>query len=153
MDWIEEFFGISPDGGNGSLELLIAGSVIALMIALLSLRTRWGRSLRKRFSVSSTKYALGTPHGPLRKANSTPLRAARVDMRSNDRGHEPEVPSIEQDHRVPRAHAEPQQADPGVSEDRPFGRADQGALPSMKRRRRRPPTEPESPLPPDHPRD
>jgi hypothetical protein len=34
MDFIERWLGISPDGGNGTFELLIAASVTAVVLAL-----------------------------------------------------------------------------------------------------------------------
>ena len=46
MDWIEKLIGISPDGGDGSLELLILLGVIALGVALGLLVVR--RSRRSR---------------------------------------------------------------------------------------------------------
>ena len=32
MDWIERGFGISPDGGDGSTELLYIGAVLAVLV-------------------------------------------------------------------------------------------------------------------------
>jgi hypothetical protein len=32
MDFIERIFGVSPDGGNGSLELLYAASVVVAAV-------------------------------------------------------------------------------------------------------------------------
>ena len=40
MDWIEKFFGIKPDNGDGSMELLIA---IAVSILLVPRGVRWIR--------------------------------------------------------------------------------------------------------------
>ena len=37
MQWIEHFFGISPDGGSGALELGLAFLPIVLLVVL----TRW----------------------------------------------------------------------------------------------------------------
>jgi hypothetical protein len=38
MDWIEQVFHVSPDAGNGSLELLfIIGPVAALLLGFLTL--------------------------------------------------------------------------------------------------------------------
>lgn len=37
VDWIERVFGFDPDGGNGTLELLIA---VALIVAVLVLALR-----------------------------------------------------------------------------------------------------------------
>lgn len=44
MDWIEEIFHVSPDGGNGWLELLFAVVPVAAMVAGLL----WGRHRRKK---------------------------------------------------------------------------------------------------------
>jgi heme/copper-type cytochrome/quinol oxidase subunit 4 len=33
MDWIEEIFHVSPDGGNGALELLFAVAPVAAIVA------------------------------------------------------------------------------------------------------------------------
>ena len=34
MDFIEQLFGISPDGGDGSTELLFFGAFVAIALAL-----------------------------------------------------------------------------------------------------------------------
>ena len=34
MDWIEELFGVSPDGGNGTLELVIYLAVAFVVVSL-----------------------------------------------------------------------------------------------------------------------
>ena len=34
MDWLEQWFGMNPDGGDGSIEVLILGAVGALVVAL-----------------------------------------------------------------------------------------------------------------------
>jgi hypothetical protein len=45
MDWIEQIFHVSPDAGNGSLELLyIASPIAALLIGFVTL---WFRNRRK----------------------------------------------------------------------------------------------------------
>jgi len=49
MDWIEELFGISPDAGTGTLEALIAGAVVALMLGVVfAVRTRSASASEKR---------------------------------------------------------------------------------------------------------
>jgi len=35
MDWIEQVFGIDPDFGSGSLEILIAGAVVLIVVGLV----------------------------------------------------------------------------------------------------------------------
>ncbi len=44
MDFIEQLFGISPDGGSGSLEFLL----FAIPVALLLMRAAWRRSKRQK---------------------------------------------------------------------------------------------------------
>ena len=49
MDWIEELFGISPDAGSGTLEALIAGAVVAVVLGVIfALRPRGTRPSEKR---------------------------------------------------------------------------------------------------------
>lgn len=36
MDWIERWFGLNPDGGDGSVEWLLVGGLVAVGLALLS---------------------------------------------------------------------------------------------------------------------
>ncbi len=44
-EWIEELFGVDPDGGNGSLEwLIVAGLGIAAFVAGAMARSEWRRS-------------------------------------------------------------------------------------------------------------
>ena len=43
MDWIEQLFGIDPDLGSGSLELLIAGAVVIVAVGLVASRMRGTR--------------------------------------------------------------------------------------------------------------
>lgn len=49
MDWIERLFGVSPDGGSGALELMIA-AVVALAV-VVAVATRKGRTrlVRRRW--------------------------------------------------------------------------------------------------------
>ena len=35
MDWIEQLFGIDPDMGSGSLEILIAGAVVLIAVGIV----------------------------------------------------------------------------------------------------------------------
>ena len=35
MDWIEQVFGVDPDFGSGSLEILIAGAVVLIVVGLV----------------------------------------------------------------------------------------------------------------------
>jgi hypothetical protein len=47
MDFIERWFGISPDGGDGTLELLyvaVGVLIVAIVIARIVLRLRYRRS-------------------------------------------------------------------------------------------------------------
>jgi hypothetical protein len=44
MNFIEQLFGISPDGGSGSFEFLL----FVVPIALLLLRAAWRRSKRQK---------------------------------------------------------------------------------------------------------
>jgi len=51
MDWIEQVFGVSPDGGDGGLERLIAVAAAVLLIAFATrtpLVRRRLASLRRR---------------------------------------------------------------------------------------------------------
>jgi len=40
MDWIEQLFGIEPDFGSGSLEMLIVGAVIVAIAGVVISRRR-----------------------------------------------------------------------------------------------------------------
>jgi hypothetical protein len=49
VDWIEELFGISPDAGTGTLEALIAGAVVAVILGVIfAVRARNARVSEKR---------------------------------------------------------------------------------------------------------
>jgi hypothetical protein len=47
MDWIERFFGISPDGGDGSTEMLYLVAAVAIAVLIFG-RTFYVRRARKR---------------------------------------------------------------------------------------------------------
>ena len=48
MDWIESWFGVSPDGGDGTFELLLVVlAATAILVVALSVN-RWLRSLAQR---------------------------------------------------------------------------------------------------------
>jgi LPXTG-motif cell wall-anchored protein len=40
MDWIEQIFGIDPDFGSGSLEMLIIGAVVVMVAGVVISRRR-----------------------------------------------------------------------------------------------------------------
>jgi hypothetical protein len=42
MDFIERLFGISPDGGDGSFEVLLIGAIVLIIVAA----TWWWRASR-----------------------------------------------------------------------------------------------------------
>ena len=44
-DWIETIFGVSPDGGSGALEWLIAGGLLAVALVSGGLALRSRRAL------------------------------------------------------------------------------------------------------------
>jgi hypothetical protein len=53
MDFIERWFGISPDGGSGTFEMFLLVGVLAVSIVLLfrhrlmgSLQSKWRSSVR-----------------------------------------------------------------------------------------------------------
>jgi hypothetical protein len=49
VDWIEEVFGISPDAGSGTLEGLIAGAVVAVILGVIfAVRARSSRVSENR---------------------------------------------------------------------------------------------------------
>ena len=45
MDWIEQIFGIDPDMGSGSLELLIAGAVVLVVAGVIA--SRWSKKAQE----------------------------------------------------------------------------------------------------------
>lgn len=49
MEWIEQLFGISPDANSGTLEALIAGAVVAVILGVVyAVRARNARISEKR---------------------------------------------------------------------------------------------------------
>lgn len=50
MDFIEQLFGIAPDGGDGSLELLYVAAIVVAMAAVACRRPimRWIALTRRR---------------------------------------------------------------------------------------------------------
>ena len=40
MDWIEQLFGIDPDMSSGSLEMLIAGAIVVVVVGVVMTRRR-----------------------------------------------------------------------------------------------------------------
>lgn len=47
MDWIERLFGIEPDLGSGSLEVLIAGAIVLTVVGAILSRRRATESRHK----------------------------------------------------------------------------------------------------------
>jgi len=45
MDWIEQWFGFVPDGGDGSIEALIIGLIVTVLILVAGLMTERGRAV------------------------------------------------------------------------------------------------------------
>ena len=48
MDWIEQWFGLNPDGGDGSAEALIISTVVVLVAAAATGLHPAGRRLIQR---------------------------------------------------------------------------------------------------------
>ena len=45
MDWLEQWFGLNPDGGDGSIETAIVAAVIVIGLTIASLVSRRLRAL------------------------------------------------------------------------------------------------------------
>jgi hypothetical protein len=66
MDWIELWFGFSPDNGDGSVELLVSlGVVVGLAVSLIAI-------LRRRLH-SAPRRAASTCHGAAAIERSPPV--------------------------------------------------------------------------------
>ena len=50
MDWIERWWGVSPDGGDGSLEMVFVSIAAAVVVASVPLFSRRVRSLCLRLA-------------------------------------------------------------------------------------------------------
>lgn len=51
MDWIEQLFGVSPDNGDGTLEMAIAFAVaVAVVVVILACSPMTRRALHRRVS-------------------------------------------------------------------------------------------------------
>jgi hypothetical protein len=59
MDWIEQLFGISPDAGSGTLEALVAGTIVAVILGVaLTMRAK---GLRDREAKLARGQRVGAP--------------------------------------------------------------------------------------------
>jgi LPXTG-motif cell wall-anchored protein len=47
MDWIEQIFGIDPDMGSGSLEMLIVGAIVVVIAGVVIARRRKSAAAEK----------------------------------------------------------------------------------------------------------
>ena len=56
MDFIEQWFGISPDGGDGSLETLWVAAIVVAAIACRRPIARWLRVARSRLGHESDQH-------------------------------------------------------------------------------------------------
>jgi hypothetical protein len=52
MNWLETVFGLSPDGGNGATEMLIAVAIALGLAMVLAGRTHRARARRARPKVN-----------------------------------------------------------------------------------------------------
>jgi hypothetical protein len=53
VDWIEQLFGLNPDGGDGSIEILIVGAAVAIGLTIVTVpavRSRLARLAKWRSS-------------------------------------------------------------------------------------------------------
>jgi hypothetical protein len=64
MEWIEEFFHVSPDGGNGATEILIMGALALVVLTISLVVVRRVRVRRRRKSMhDSSAPAVEGPDG------------------------------------------------------------------------------------------
>ena len=63
MDWIEQWFGIAPDHGDGTLELLIWLVVAAVIVSTAVWRVPHARSAALRFFAQLHAIATGRREG------------------------------------------------------------------------------------------
>lgn len=52
MNWLETVFGLSPDGGNGTTEMLIAVAIALGLAMVLARRTHLARTRRGKRKVT-----------------------------------------------------------------------------------------------------
>jgi hypothetical protein len=57
MDWIEKLFGVSPDGGDGSAELMILAAVVIVLAGLLAARVPAVRAYVRQLFAPSAKHS------------------------------------------------------------------------------------------------
>jgi hypothetical protein len=48
MDWIEQWFGLAPDGGDGTLEAMLVVVVAVVVLAAVTALMRRGRGVVRR---------------------------------------------------------------------------------------------------------
>ena len=63
MDWIEQWFGIAPDNGDGTLELLIVLVVAAVIVSAAVWRIPRARTTVLRFFARLHVIAIGRREG------------------------------------------------------------------------------------------
>ena len=49
MDWLEKLFGVSPDGGDGSAEIMILAAVVIVLAGILAARMPAVRTYVRQF--------------------------------------------------------------------------------------------------------
>jgi hypothetical protein len=55
MDFVEELFGISPDGGSGATEFMVLVAIAAaIFVSVLAIRPAWRERIRRAFKQHST---------------------------------------------------------------------------------------------------